>query len=118
MTREEYLKTREYEKKSFENRMRELDLNFAKSINKIRISDNIENKFGRSIIVTKYLFNRHKEFYGIQLPHFDYQGIALTRAGVPRKDGTIYTIEYENVFKVNGKEIILEDIRIKKGGNQ
>lgn len=111
MTQEEYLEMRDDEQKSFNARMRELDLHYAKSINKVSIGDTIDDKFEKSIIVKTIVFNRFKQLYGTCLPHFDYKGIAL------RKDGSVIYISYENIVKINGKKFVSEDLKIKKGGN-
>lgn len=116
MTQEEYLKSRKDEEEAFAARMRALDSNFARSLNKVKIGDVVEDRYGKKIIVQHFMLNRYSEYYGVNLPHYDYRGILLCKNGKPRKDGTIITIGYDNIVEINGKEVKLESYNVKEGG--
>lgn len=105
MTKEEYHKKIEALNKEYFNRVKIVNLDYAKEHAIAKKGDIVVSNTGVSIEVTGFILN--KGYYS-NMPYLTYEGYILTKKGTRRKNQEMAAIAPMNVASVNGKEVHYE----------
>ena len=105
MTKEEYHKEIEKLNKDYNDKVRQVDLEYAKERVIAKVGDIIVSNTGKSVEVTEFVL--YRRYYG-GMPYLSYQGYILTKKGTRRKKLEMTQYAPSQIVSVNGKEVHYE----------